>query len=65
LRADPGAALGEADDPDPLESLDDTHFTVVTLTLTEIDALHLARGGHRRSHHVWQDGGWDSVWLVP
>ena len=65
LRTEPGAALRGADDAEPLERLDDTHITVVTVTLTEIDALHLARGGHRRSQHVWQDGGWDSAWLVP
>ncbi len=51
-------------------SLDDLaparpNFAVVVVTVTRIDWLHLAQGGHRRALLTRQDPGWQGQWRVP
>jgi len=41
------------------------HFAVIVAEVTRVEWLYLAAHGHRRAEFVWQDGTWQSRWLVP
>ena len=61
VQADPA----EADADRIAEEAAFMNFAVVTVGLTGMEWLHLARGGHRRAAFTWAGAAWDAAWLVP
>lgn len=59
--ADPAAA--DADQVPEAEAF--AHFAVITVDVTGMEWLHLARDGHRRAAFTWAAGVAGQHWLVP
>jgi hypothetical protein len=66
----PGTQIAAGDAfalPEPATQGEDgfENFVAVTVTITSLDWLWLAHGGHRRAHFEQRDAGWHGRWLAP